>query len=106
MSNYQEYLDNIFEENMEEGFFKTGAKLLPAFLLMFQLLAHNVEASPVHKDDIRIALIDMQESKSKAELDATSKKVLELVSSLKGEQRNKFVEMFKKAYKDTERKVS
>jgi hypothetical protein len=84
---------------------KMGAKLLPAFALMFQIFASNPNAAPALKDDIRIALIDMQMSKNPNVLDSNAQKVVQLVSSLKGEQRERFAQMFKKAYQETKKKI-
>lgn len=103
----EQYLeDNDIRGNIREGFFKTGLKLLPVFAMLFHLLVSDVQSKDnIPSEDIKIALIDMQISKNKDELDANSQKVMRLVSSLKGPQRNKFVEIFNKAYHETENKI-
>ena len=106
MKNYQTYLDEILSEDLEEGFFKTGLKLLPVFAMLFHLLVSDVQSKDnIPTEDVKIALIDMQISKNKDELDANSQKVMRLVSSLKGSQRNKFIDIFNKAYHETENKI-
>jgi len=62
-------------------------------------------ASPVAKNDIRVALINMQEAKNKDTLDAAAEEVKNLLSTLKGENRGKFLKLFQKAYQQTSEKV-
>ena len=93
-----------------EGFgdmLKAGVKLIPALAMMFQLFVNSPEASTnFTKNDVKAALIDMQESKTKSELDATAQDVKNMISKFKGEKRNQFIEVFNKAYNEIKNKVN
>lgn len=100
------------EEVQKEGFkdvFKTGIKLLPVFATMFQLLTTDLKASSVsnEKNNVAVALVDMQEAKSKDVLDAAAQKVQELISKVKDiKRKEQMIDNFKKAYAEMEKKIN
>jgi len=112
----------IIEEEQEiqnEGigsFIKSTAKLLPVFATMFQLLSAPIKANDdttISKNDVRAAVIDMLETKTKTEFNDKASEVAKMISSIKAqvkrEQLNKeFVKAKKEAVKlieDSEKKV-
>ena len=98
------------KEVTEEGItdvIKTGIKLLPALVTIFQLATTNVNAGPSYKNDIETALIDMQESRSKDVLDVTSNKVQRLISKVKDlKVKKQMINDFNKAYHMIANKLS
>jgi ABC-type multidrug transport system fused ATPase/permease subunit len=96
------------EELQSEGIgdvVKGAVKLLPVFATMFQLLTAPIKANDdtvIPREDVKIALIDMQEAKTKAMFNDKATEVAKLISSIKAKvKRDQLNTEFEKAKKET-----